>query len=312
MVGWLAQTCDGVLIWGRPYVLTMVALVAGLGYANFTAMTYLKVAGIYLLCAVVIAILIVKLVMRPDVSKFENFDDAAMREDLKKNPISKQGKIAIIGMVIILICYVLAYCSFLGGIADYFTNITIAASVTLVCALLCIISVDGKPVMDLNKAASKVPWSMIIFLGAIMFYAGAVGGDDYGISVCLQNLLGPVVARIPVMVAMIIGLVLASVITNFCSNTVAGVVVCSSFVPAIMAIPGVNQAQVLAFACGAIAICGTAICTLSACPTMGIVYSDIGLSYKGTAKYSVLMCACMIIVAIILIPIGSVLLAGNV
>ena len=37
LVGWIAQICDGVLIWGRPYVLTMVAVVAGLGFANFTA-----------------------------------------------------------------------------------------------------------------------------------------------------------------------------------------------------------------------------------------------------------------------------------
>ena len=49
--------------------------------------------------------------------------------------------------------------------------------------------------MDFGKAASKVPWGMIVFLGAIMFYAGAVGGDDYGITLCLQNILGPVVAK---------------------------------------------------------------------------------------------------------------------
>ena len=73
----------------------------------------------------------------------------------------------------------------------------------------------------------------------------------------------------------------------------------------------INQAQVLAFGCAVIAICGTAICTLSACPLMGIIYSDIGIEYKGTAKYSVAFCAVMIVIcAAILIPVGSGMFAG--
>ena len=98
----------------------------------------------------------VKLWMRPDVSKFKSFDDAAMREELKKNPISKRGKIALAGMAVILLCYMPGFHrNFLGPIATYFSGITIAAPVTLVCALLCVITVDGKPVMDFGKAASQ-------------------------------------------------------------------------------------------------------------------------------------------------------------
>lgn len=311
LIGWISQLCDGTLIWGRPYILTMVAIVAGLGFGNFSAATYFKFAGLYLLFAVVVAILMVKLWMRPDISKFKSFDDAAMREELKKTPISKRGKIALAGMGVILLCYILASMEFLGPVATYFSGITIAAPVTLVCALLCVITVDGKPVMDFGKAAAKVPWGMIVFLGAIMFYAGAVGGDDYGITLCLQNILGPVVAKMPVIVTIVIGLIVASLATNFCSNTVSGVIVCSSCIPALMSVPGINQAQVLAFGCAVIAICGTAICTLSACPLMGIIYSDIGIEYKGTAKYSVAFCAVMIVIcAAILIPVGSGMFAG--
>ena len=313
LIGWISQLCDATLIWGRPYILTMVAIVAALGFENFTAMTYFKFAFLFLVFAVIVAVLMVKLWMKPDVSKFESFDDAAMREELKKNPISKRGKIALGGMAIILLCYIMASLEFLGPVASYFSGITIAASVTLVCALLCVITVDGKPVMDLNKSASKVPWGMIVFLGAIMFYAGAIGGDQYGITACLQSILGPVVAQLPVMVTIVIGLIVASLATNFCSNTVSGVIICSSCIPALMSVPGISQAQVMGFECAVIAICGTAICTLSACPLMGIVYSDIGIEYKGTAKYSVALCAIMILIcAFILIPASSVLFAGMV
>lgn len=311
IIGWVSQICDATLIWGRPYVLTMVAVVAGLGFGKFDAMTYFRVAAIYITIFIILAILVVKLWIRPDVSKFQNFDDEAMRQSLKENPITKKGKVSIAGMAVILAAYILAYCNFLGPVASYFSGITIAGSVTLVCALMCVITVDGEPVMDINRAAAKVPWGMLMFLGAIMFYAGNVGGEDYGISVCLQNILGPVVSNMPVMLAMFLGLAVASIITNFCSNTVAGVVVCSSFVPALMSVPGISQAQVLAFACAVIAVCGTAICTVSACPNMGIIYSDIGIEYKGTPKYSVALCAGMVIICcLIIIPVGTMLFAN--
>ena len=306
LVGWIAQMCDGILIWGRPYVLACVGIVVGLGFANFTAMDYLMLAGIYLIFAAIVAVLIVKFVIRPDVTNFQHYDDAAIRAELKSNPINRKGKIAIVGMLFILVCYALAYMSFLGGIADYFTAITIAAPVSLVCALMAVITVDGKPVMDIGKALSNVPWLMIVFLGAIMFYAGNLNGSAYGITTCLSNVLSPIVSSIPLMVTICLGIVIAAIVTNFCSNTVAAVAVLSSFVPAMLNVPGVDLTQILAFCCCVIAICGTAFATPAAAPTMSIIYSDLGVEYKGTAKYSVLLIGIMVVFSlVILIPFCS-------
>lgn len=311
LVGWIAQISDGILIWGRPYVLAVVGIIVGLGFVNFTAMDYFMIAGIYLVFAAIVAMLTVKFVIRPDVSKFEHYDDAAIRQELADNPINRKGKIALAGMVIILVSYALAYMTFLGGIATYFTAITIAAPVSFVCAMLCVITVDKKPVMDLGKSLANVPWTMIVFLGAIMFYAGNLNGADYGITLCLTNILGPIVQSIPLEVTIFLGLVVAAIVTNFCSNTVAAVAVCSSFIPAMLSINGVDPATVLTFACCVTAICGTAFCTPAAAPTMSIIYSDMGIEYKGTAKYSVLVCAVLVLFSmLVLMPFCSGLVAG--
>lgn len=310
LVGWIAQICDGILIWGRPYVLAVVGIIVGLGFANFTAMDYLALAGIYLIFAVIVALLLVKLVIRPDVSRFEKYDDAAIRANLKATPITKKGKIALAGMVIILVSYALAYMTFLGGIAAYFTMITIAAPVTLVCALLCVITVDDKPVMDLPKALANVPWTMVVFLGAIMFYAGNLNSPDYGITICLTALLGPVVSQIPLVITIFLGFAIAALVTNFCSNTVAAVAVTSSFIPAMLG-TGIDPTTVLAFACCVTALCGTAFCTPAAAPTMSIIYSEMGIEYKGTAKYSVLFVAIMVLFcSLVLMPFCSGIVAG--
>ncbi len=311
LVGWIAQTCDGILIWGRPYVLACVGVVAGLGFGNFTAMDYFYIAGIYLVFVAILAILMVKFVIRPDVSNFEHYDDAAIREELKSTPITKKGKIAIFGMLIILVSYALAYMTFLGDVATYFSAITIAAPVTFVCAMMCVVTVDGKPMMDVGKALANVPWTMIVFLGAIMFYANNLNGDAYGITLCLTNLLGPVVQNIPLELTIFLGLVVASIVTNFCSNTVSAVAVTSSFIPAMLGIDGVDPTTILAFACCVIAICGTAFCTPAAAPTMSIIYSETGIEYKGTAKYSVIVCAVMVLFSMfILMPFCSGLVSG--
>lgn len=311
LVAWIAQISDGILPWGRPYVLACVGVVVGLGFGGFTAMDYFIFALGYLVVAAIAAILLVLFVIKPDFEHFEHYDDAAIRAQLASNPISKRGKIALAGMIVILISFMLPYIPILGPVATYFSAMTIVVPITFVAIMLCIITVDGKPVMDFATSLSKVPWSMIVFLGAIMFYASNLNSPDFGITICLTNVLGPIVSTIPIWATLAIGFVVAAIITNFCSNTVAAVAVLSGFVPAMMGIPGIDMATVLAFACCVIAVCGTAFATPAASPTMSIIYSKMGIEYKGTAKYSVLLITIMLVFCLfVLMPLGYGVIAG--
>lgn len=311
LIAWLAQTCDGCLIWGRAYILSMVTVIVGLGFEKFSPTGYMKIGLIYLALITVAALLLVKFWIRPDVSKFANFDDAAIRQELKDHPMSKRAKIALGGMLVVLAMYILASITALGPVSGYLSGLSIAAPVMLVCALLCVITADGKPVMNLGEAATKISWPTIIFMGTIMYYAGTVGKADYGITTFMQNLLAPYVGSIPAVLAFFIGLAIASVITNLASNSVAVIVTCASFVPAFMSVPGISPAKILTFASCIIAVCGTAFCTYGACATMGVVYCDEGIDYKGTPKYSIVLCLIMVILCgVLLIPFGDVLMGA--
>lgn len=311
LIAWIGQTCDGCLIWGRAYILSMVTVVVGLGFANFTPTSYLTIGLIYLLLFAVVSVLIVKLWIRPDVSKFSNFDDAAIRAELKAHPMSKRGKIAFGGMLVVLAMYILSSITALDAVSSYLSGLSVAGPVMLVVTLLCVITADGKPVMNLGEAASKISWPTIIFMGTIMYYAGTVGQADYGITTAMQNILAPYVGSIPTGVAFFVALAIASVITNLASNSVAVIATCASFVPVFMSVPGISSAQVLTFASCVIAICATAFCTYSACATMGVVYCDEGIDYKGTPKYSIVLCLIMVIICgLVIIPFGDVLMGG--
>jgi sodium-dependent dicarboxylate transporter 2/3/5 len=317
IIGWIGQAVDGCLIWGRPFILSMVAMIVGLGFEKFTVNDFFRLAILYLIIITVVAILFVKFWIRPDCSNFENYDDAAVREELKANPLNTHSKILLVGMLAVVFCYVGAFFTPLGVVQQYLNTLPAAAPVSLAVAILALIYIaDGKdgakkPVLDIGREMSRLPWNTIIFLGSVMYFGGIVGSEEFGISACLSNIITPIVSSLSPTVSFIVGLAIASVLTNLTSNAVSCMVVLSCFVPAMIAAPNIGQAQVLAFCVCTVTVCATAIATRAACATMSLVYCPDGIDYKGTALYSIALCAVMVVVsALVLVPLGSGIFAG--
>ena len=311
IIAWVGQAVDGCLIWGRPFIVSMVAMIVGLGFDKFTINDYFKLSIIYLAIITVVSLVMVWVVMRPDATKFAEFDDAAVREELKANPLSKRSIVLLIGMALVIFAYVAAFTTPLGVVQQYFNGLPSAAPITLIVAVLALILVDGKPALDIGREASRLPWNTIMFLGAVMYFGGTIGSADYGISACLGALITPIVSSMPATVAILVGLVLASIMTNLTSNAVSAMVIISCFVPAFLAAPNISDAQTLAFSAVVVMICATAIATLAACATMSLVYCPDGIEYKGTARYSIAVCAIMVVIgAFVLVPLGAGIFAG--
>lgn len=311
LIGWISQFSDGTLIWLRPWILSMVAVIAAYGFEGFNVNIFLRVSILYLLIATAVLFVIILVWQRPDLSKLKNFDDAAMRAELKNTPLSRSAKISMLGMVVVMACYLLTSFTFLGPVATYLGALPVACPISFVVAILCVVTVDGKPVINLGKAALNVPWDTVLFLGSIMFYASIFGREEYGIAIMLQNLLTPLVQSIPVSIVMLIALVAASIFTNLASNSVSVIVIAASFVPALLNLAGANRAQILAFGACIILVSATAICTPSACGVMGLLYTPQHMEWNGTKRYSITICAIMVLVSLLLIiPLGSGLLAA--
>ena len=311
LISWIGQTCDGCLIWGRPFILSMFAMIVGFGYDRFTMNDFFKVSAIYLLFICIIGVLIVKLWIRPDCSAFKKFDDAAIREELKANPMTKRAKVLLVGMAVVVAAYIAAFMTPLGAVQQYFNGLPVAAPISLVAALMCLLVIDGKPVLDIGREMARLPWNTIMFLGSVMFFGGIVGSEQFGISAVLSHMITPIVTKLPAALAILIGLAVASILTNLTSNAVSAIVVLSCFVPAMLAAPNISDAQVLAFAVCVVTVCATAVATLAACATMSLVYCPDGIPYKPTAKYSITLCVIMVVVsAFVIVPLGSTLFGG--
>lgn len=312
LIGWISQFADGTLIWMRPWLVSMCAVIAGYGFDGFNISVFIKVSFIYILFLTAVVLCIIFFLIKPDLSKLKNFDDAAMRAELTAHPMNKTAKIAFGAMGVVLVANIIATLSFFGPVSTYFAALPYAAPVTLVVAILAIIYVEGGPIVKIGEAAKHVPWESVIFLGTIMVFASTFNAEQFGIAEMLKNSLAPLVQGIPFTASLFLGLFGTCLFTNVASNSVAVIVGGACFIPALLSMPGVDEARILAFGACIILAAGTAIATRSACGVMALTYTDIHLIWnKKILFYAVLTCIIgMLFCIFVLVPFGSTVLAG--
>jgi len=163
-------------------------------------------------------------IMNPDVTPLKKIDF----DELKASspPLSKRGKIALIAMLI-LVAFILlpdiiiAFApagSLLFMIARYFVQISVAVPAIITVAALCIIRVEGKPVMEYTAAVKHVPLSLLIFMAAVVVLP--IGSPEVGIVFWIRNGLEPLVAGMSPMMVMVILVFGIMILTNLASNIV--------------------------------------------------------------------------------------------
>lgn len=158
--------------------------------------------------------------MNPDTSAFRNFD----LEEMKRSspPLDVRGKITAVAMILVILTILLPEIlrNVFPTVCGYLTSIGVVVPAILALAALCIIRVEGKPVMDLPTAARGVPLPVIIFTGTVCVMSTPISSEATGISVWLTNILNPVVAGLSPMAIVIVLIIGSLIMTNFLSNTV--------------------------------------------------------------------------------------------
>ena len=87
-------------------------------------------------------------------------------------------------MICVVAMYVIAFITPLGKIQIYFNGLPLAAPISIVVAILALITIDGEYVLDINREAKNLPWGTIMFLGSVMLFGGIMGN----LNLVLQHL----------------------------------------------------------------------------------------------------------------------------
>lgn len=167
-----------------------------------------------------LCVLAMKYIFKHDFSKLADFD-ASVLASSQKSMTKVQGIYLgtfIFIMVITLIASVLpAEMAIVQIINQKFTTAGIYA---LIIAVLCLVKMDGEPLMDFAKVSQVgVRWEPILICAAAIPIANALTSDATGILELFANILNPLFANasIPILISFI--LIVTLVLTNLGSNT---------------------------------------------------------------------------------------------
>lgn len=252
-------------------------------------------------------IAVYRLLYRPDLSKIANYNTLKLREDLA--PMSKQEKISAFLFVIVIMIWILqgSLKSILPGFGGYLEGLGNAVPVMIVILLLCVIEVDGKPIMNYSEAATKgVPWSALIFNAAVLVLSSALMLDKVGISSYLVEKITPLVSNMNQTMFIVAIACLCILATNFSSNTVCATVFYTISAPIALAMGNINMIA-LASVIGAAAsyAFATPPSTMPMAVVAGTGWVDVKIMFQYGGLVAIIS---MLILALIGYPIAAALL----
>lgn len=174
------------------------------------------------LCLITIAFytLLVRFVFRPDVAPMTRLTPDYLKTIEKSMHINTEQKIAAIALIVFMLFMLIP--GFLPKettAANFFSKFSLSASVALILAILSIVRVDKKPILNFVTCAKNgVSWPIVIMLGAAMPISTALDADGTGVSELLTTLLGSLLNGDNVLRFLVIFIVICVIATQFTHN----------------------------------------------------------------------------------------------
>ena len=123
--------------------------------------------------------------------------------------------------VVLFVVFVIAASMFGKNIAflSYInTKIGVLGLMVILWVFIIMFQTNGKPLLDMRKAAAGFSWDMLILIAVALFISSALTQQETGISAWIAGLLGPIFAKTSPIVFLIALGILTAVITNIGNN----------------------------------------------------------------------------------------------
>ena len=190
-------------------------------------------------------ILIFRFILRPDVSKFKDIDISEMKSSLPKFSGQEGVSLAVFSSVVLLLIlpgvlkdYWVVF-SYLKGLGD-------AMPPLLGVLLLCIITVDKKPIVNIADALKNgIPWGGMIMCAGTLALSSALTNNNIGIKAFLETGLTDGLANVSPILLLILFIVWAGIQTNVSSNMVTATLVSTVASSVLLGKEGINVVVVV-------------------------------------------------------------------
>lgn len=256
----------------------------------------------------VIMILLFRFMLRPDMSCVSKLDFQALKQSV--TPADRREKVTLTIFFLVVAMWVLPEFiePALPSVASFLDTQGTAFPPLVGAVALCLLSVDGAPLMNFKEAMQKgVEWGSVIMAGATLALGSAMTNADIGLTDWLSSAIAPTLSGLPVWLLILVFTIWAAVMTNVASNMVTVTVVCAVAIPLCMASNGAVSTPAIAMIIGMLA--SYAFVTPPAHPNVPLA---IGSGWTKTGQVitygSILMAASIIVTVMVGYPIASALM----
>lgn len=277
---------------------------ANLNISTFAYMGLAVPAGFILF---LLMYLILIIFIRPDVNKIKYDNMNKLKDELPK--LDKRDIYTLVIFIIVLLLWIVP------SLFEYispefyktFNNFGTSMPPLLGVLALCVIRVNKEPLIKVDDAFKNgVPWSSLIMCAATLTLGAALQNEDIGITLFLENYLGPTLNNLSAIILLIIFALWAALQTNLSSNMVTATLVAT--VASTILTSATTSLNIEATICIIGMLASFAFATPPSMPHIAIICSDESTSTKDVLLYgSIMMILSVIVSLLIAYPIGTLI-----
>lgn len=206
---WAGQNLPGIIA---------LAKISG-GTAVIDNVTLILVAAPACVASVLLYVLAIRFIFRPDVGKLANLSPeylAKLRSGLR---LGRKEGIAALALTVFLALMLLPNLLPAGsGAAEFLGQFTMTVAIVLILGLLSVVRLDGRPVFDYQACAHGINWNVVWMLACSMPVSSAMSSPDAGLAPLINNMLGSLFSGGNFILVMIFFLICVNVATQFAHN----------------------------------------------------------------------------------------------
>lgn len=269
---------------------------------SFNTFGYMILGLLYLLLVTVLFFLLLKFVLRPDMSKLATVDNT-----MKIEPFTLAQKVALGAFACLILVVVLPSVLPAGNPVKVFLDtIGLAGLTLLLIAFLVFIRLrDGKPMVTFKQLADAgIPWPAIFMIGTAIYTGGALASPATGFTGMLLDVFSPILGSASGSVFLVILVVVTLVLTNLIANAPVTAIMVPVAYPFTVAL-GVDPVLATALI---VIVSNAGVLLPSASPNAAVLYGNEWITAKDVVKFGGIGVIAIGIAALVLIPVGGVLL----
>lgn len=249
----------------------------------------------------ILSFLVFRFVVRPDVSKFVDYDPASRAAKFSPQ-ISKGERNAVV--VFLLVIFTILFPDMFGSIlpeaAAWVSGLTVVAPAVAGIAILYVVTDEhGERLLDFSKSINEIPWGAALLVMGMFVVAPCLTAENTGISVWIANLLTPITSTMTSWLPLVlIVAAFSAIFTNLMScNAVANIAFALAAPIAVALSPMVN---VVALGVVVAIAANIGIMTPAASAASAIVLGS-GASASHAIKYGAVMVPISIVLCLVMV-----------